>query len=117
MKAQDIAVGVSKSVSGVITVNCDCGDHSHNHTVIVNSEDGLVTVNVYTQSYTKFKYTDFYTVGFWKGIMERVKQASSILFKGYSEYESELVLDKQAALNYATALTNAIKEEEKNGEV
>lgn len=115
MQPQDISLGVSKNSTGVITVNCDCGDSSHNHTVFVNNDEGIISVDVYTVTYSKFKLTEFHRTDFWNAISNRFKQAFAILFKGYAEYETNLLLDKQSALNYADALIKAVKEEEKNG--
>lgn len=111
MQYQEPAVGVSKSENGILTINCDCGDSSHAHTLMVNKDEFGIFVSIFTVSATaKLNYNSFF-----KNICSRIKKASAILFKGYSEYEVELVLTKQAALNYAKALESAVYEEEMNG--
>ena len=111
MQYQEPAVGVSKSESGILTINCECSDPTHAHTVIVNKDDFGIFVSIYTISTT----ATLDHRSFFKNICSRIKKAADILFKGYSEHEVSLVLTKQAALNYAKALESAVYEEEKNG--
>lgn len=86
--------GKSKSYQVV----CECMDPGHDHTIFVEADDANVTVTVYTTAKTKW----------WE--MNRWKTIWALLTKGYVEYEADIIMNEQQALNYAGALKSAINE-------
>jgi hypothetical protein len=79
-------------------VECECGSPECAHKLSVEADDMEVTVAIYSTLRTK-----------WNN-MARWKQIWSILTKGYVDAESTLVLNEQAAFNYAAALKSAVKD-------
>jgi hypothetical protein len=105
MKAQQPA-------KGILTINdwghsimfkavCDCGQPDHSHTLDVDADEVGVNVTIYTTSKTKW----------WN--VDRWKQMWVLMIKGYIEEETVLSMDKQAALNYVSALSQSIAAVEK----
>ena len=79
-------------------VVCECGDSNHDHNVWVEADDNSVTVTTYTQQKSKW----------WR--MNRWQTIWTLLTKGYVEYEANIIMTEQQALNYANVLTNAIED-------
>jgi hypothetical protein len=81
-------------------VDCECTDPDHAHSVWVERDKDIdaVTVTIYTKA----------TSPLW-GI-SRWKKMWTLLTKGYVEYEAAIYLSEQQAINYATALTDAVKD-------
>jgi hypothetical protein len=84
----------------VYEVVCECGDCHHSHNVWVEAEDFGVSVTIYTQQKTKW----------WE--LNRWKIIWTLLTKGYIERESNLIMSKQQALNYANVLQLAVNDVE-----
>jgi hypothetical protein len=76
-------------------VVCDCGSAEHDHNLWVEADDHGVTVTINTQATSKW----------WE--FNRWKQIWKLLTKGYIEYESNLILTEQQALNYSDMLNKA----------
>jgi hypothetical protein len=102
MKAEKPAQGILKrndyGNSMIYQVVCDCGDDRHNHNVYVEAEDIGVTVTIYTTVKSKW----------WE--LNRWQKIWTLLTKGYVEYETNIIMNKQVALNYADVLKSAIKD-------
>lgn len=102
MKSETPAVGILKQGeygdSIWYYIPCDCSEPDHSHTVEVEADDYSVTVHIYTKSKTKF----------WS--KSRWRQIWDILRKGYTEYDTDVILKEQQAINYASALTSAVND-------
>lgn len=111
MKIEEPAVGISKSVGQDDTysyhIECTCTDPDHSLQVWieVEAEDDVDDVQIifYVQSHYQS----------WRGFFRRFKDAIGIIFGSPLTKHHDLLLDKQAALNFAGALTNSIDEIEK----
>lgn len=99
MKAQTPAQGIllNRDYGDAMsyTVTCECGDHNHNHNMWIEAEDSNVSVTIYTTAKTRW-----WEVSRWKTIW-------TLLTKGYVEYEANVILNEQQALNYAETLKTA----------
>jgi hypothetical protein len=84
--------------SSMFRVTCDCMSTDCDHVINVEYDEdiGDVTVTIYATQKTRY----------WDG--SRFKWIWKMLTKGYVDVESSTVLNKQAALNYAGALTGAV---------
>jgi hypothetical protein len=102
MKPQTPADGILKindwGESVWYYISCDCTEPSHSHTVEIEADDHSVTVHISTQVTTRF----------WS--RNRWREIWNILTKGYSEYESTIILKEQQAINYANSLTKAVND-------
>lgn len=98
-----------KPANGILFVNdwgdtktydivCGCGQPDHTHHVWVEVDNYDVSVNIYVTVKSPF----------WS--MNRWKQIWTLLTKGYLEHETTISMSEQQALNYASALTSAIKD-------
>ena len=88
--------GTSKMYKAV----CSCGDNDCTHLIDVDADDNSVTVTIYTQT-----RTNFWSKTRWKHIWQ-------LLSKGYTDFETSIVMDKQVALNYADVLQSAVTDVE-----
>jgi hypothetical protein len=88
--------GTSKMYKAV----CDCGDDVCTHTIDVEAEDIGVTVTIYTKT-----RTNFWSKTCWQHMW-------TLLTKGYVEFDTSLIMNKQVALNYANVLQLAVKDVE-----
>jgi hypothetical protein len=79
-------------------VHCDCGDEACAHEVQIEADDVHVQVHIYHTQHTKW----------WE--KNRWKQIWQIITKGYADMQTTIVLNEQAALNYAEALKSAMKD-------
>ena len=82
-------------------IRCECGDDDHYHDLTVQSDDGLLSVEI----------TTTVTTNWWSN--SRWKQIWQILTCGYSKQYSSLILTEQQAVNYADALKTAVKDLER----
>ena len=135
MKSETPAEGISLRKDQGDTkwyrVDCECGsgDHYHDLWVEADQETGQATVEILTKSTTDFWSTTVNpyvtrssgTVQFFEEwirylINETVRRARlvfRILFKGYAEYNSTVILTPQQAVNYADTLKRDLKDFEK----
>jgi len=81
-------------------VVCECGQDDHNHDIFVEADESGVTVTVYTTS-----KTNWWSRTRWHHIWR-------LLTKGYIKYESNIIMDRQQAMNYATILQDAVEDVE-----
>ena len=79
---------------------CECGDSNHNHHLWVEAEDTGVTVTIYTQVKSRV----------WE--LSRWRKIWTLLTRGYVEYEANIILNTQQALNYAETLKTSVKDVE-----
>ncbi len=79
-------------------VTCECHDANHDHNVWVEADDHRVTVTTYTTQKSKW-----WSLNRWQTIW-------ILLTKGYIEYEANIIMTEQQALNYAETLKKAIKD-------
>jgi len=103
MKAEKPAEGILKrnefGDSRMYQVTCECGSSDHDHNVWVETDDTeRVMVTVYTTVKSKW----------WS--LNRWQQIWILLTKGYIEYEANLIMTQQQALNYAETLKTATKD-------
>jgi hypothetical protein len=81
-------------------VVCECQDADHDHNVWVEADDHRVTVTTYTTQKSKW-----WSLNRWQTIW-------ILLTKGYVEYEANIIMTEQQALNYADTLKTAIQDVE-----
>jgi hypothetical protein len=102
MNAEEPAQGILKTSewgdSKWYHIRCSCGNDDCSHDVNIEADDCDVQVHIYAKNHTKW----------WK--MNRWQQIWQILIKGYAEMDTTIVLDEQTAINYANALTSAVKD-------
>ena len=103
MKAQQPAQGILQvndwGPSKMYKAVCQCGNDDCTHTIDIEA-DHDVTVTIYTTTRTNFwSKTRWYHI--WK-----------LLTKGYTDFETTIIMDKQVALNYADVLQSAVKDVE-----
>jgi hypothetical protein len=79
-------------------VICECGDSDHSHNVWVEADNDRVTVTTYTKQKSKW-----WSLNRWQTIW-------ILLTRGYVEYEANIIMTRQQALNYAETLKSAIKD-------
>ena len=77
---------------------CECQDPNHDHNVWVEADEGNVTVTTYTTQKSKW-----WTLNRWQTIW-------ILLTKGYVEYEANIIMTEQQAVNYAETLKKAVKD-------
>lgn len=104
MKAQTPAQGILKisdwGHSKVYKIECECMSESCVHIVEVEADQFDITVTIHSTPKTPY----------WR--WSRWRQIWQLLTKGYLEYETTTVMNKQVALNYATVLQSAVKDVE-----
>ena len=104
MKAQEPAQGVllvnNWGTSKLYKAVCECGDNDCTHTIDIEAEDTGVTVTIYTTT-----RTNFWSKSRWYHVWR-------LLTKGYTDYETCIIMNKQVALNYANVLQSAISDVE-----
>jgi hypothetical protein len=105
MKAETPAQGILQvndwGSSKMYKAVCECGSDDCTHTIDIEAEDTIVTVTIYTKTRTNF----------WS--KTRWQHLWSLLTKGYVDFETCIVMNKQVALNYANVLQLAVKDVEK----
>lgn len=100
-----------KPAQGVLVVNewgtskmykavCECGNDDCTHTIDIEAEDTGVTVTIYTRT-----RTNFWSKTRWQHIWQ-------LLTKGYTDFETSIIMKKQVAFNYADMLKLAVKDVE-----
>lgn len=82
-------------------INCDCCDseHSINMWIEVNSESNKVEICFYVNTWTPFI----------DGFFKRLKQALKILFTGIVKYQHDVLLTKQAAINFSNVIITEVE--------
>jgi hypothetical protein len=102
MKSQTPAEGILKirdfGTSVSYKVTCECGDDSHSHNIWVEADDSGVSVTIFTTAKSKW----------WQ--LNRWKKIWTLLTKGYVEYEADVIMSEQQALNYSATLAEAVKQ-------
>jgi len=130
MKAQVPAEGIllqkNWGDSKMYAAVCECTSDDCTHTLDIEADEFGVTVNIYSVQHTDFwhravepKYDidnswlqefDWFWKGLWNGLVNRLRLTRDIWFKGYVKYQNTLILNEQAALNYAETMKTAIKD-------
>lgn len=105
MKAEKPAQGVLQvndwGTSKMYKAVCECGNDDCTHTIDIEAEDhGSIIVTIYTKT-----RTNFWSKTRWHHIWQ-------LLTKGYTDYETCIVMNKQVALNYASVLQSAVNDVE-----
>lgn len=105
MKAEKPAQGVLQvndwGTSKMYKAVCECGNDDCTHTIDIEAEDhGSIIVTIYTKT-----RTNFWSKTRWHNIWQ-------LLTKGYTDYETCIVMNKQVALNYASVLQSAVNDVE-----
>jgi hypothetical protein len=108
MKAQTPAQGISLDNdwgdAKTFNVECDCtsDDHAVKMWIEVQRDPDVPDVEV------SFYVTTWTPV--WKGWLQRLQAVYDILFKGVHKQEHHMLLNKQSALNFASAIESTVKE-------
>jgi hypothetical protein len=111
MKVQKPAEGImlvrEYANSKNFKVECDCtsDDHAVYMWIEVSEDKEIPEVEV------SF-YVTTWTREFWKNWAARLRAVYDILFKGVHKQEHHMLLNKQAALNFADAIKRTVKEME-----
>ena len=102
MKPQLPAEGVLKRSTWGDAIHyqvvCQCQQEDHDHNVWVEADECDVTVTTYTTQKSKP-----WSLNRWQVIWR-------LLTKGYVEYEANIIMTEQQAINYANVLTQAVKD-------
>jgi len=77
---------------------CECHDADHDHNVWIEADDHCITVTTYTT-----QKSQWWSLNRWQTIW-------ILLTKGYVEYEANIIMTEQQALNYAETLKKAIQD-------
>lgn len=109
-----------------IMVPCTCLSPEHNHIVFVSNDDGVVSVNVYTTVTTNYwsdwikvknniesntlQRVEWFIKGLINTIYRKLKLTKDVWFSTHLEYEADLLLTEQQAINYSAALKTAVEE-------
>ncbi len=105
MQAEKPAEGILKTSewgdSKWYHVRCDCGSDDCSHELNIEADDHSVQVHVYVKNHTKW----------WE--KNRWQQIWQILIRGYADMQTTIVLNEQAAFNYANVLTTAVEDVKK----
>lgn len=128
MKAQTPANGILALADNMgykhYKVTCECSSDGHQHDIFVEADKHrTVVVTIYSKQTTSYQqkfsmsYQENSILLFFKefinNLFNKIRLTKDIWCKGYIEYESDIILNKQQALNYATALKNAVSDLEK----
>lgn len=115
MKSQTPAVGISQTGhykdAKSFNVRCDCHSDEHDVNMWIEIQDTdpdvqSVEVSFYVETWSPF----------WDKHLTRFKMIWNILTKGYHKQEHHLILNKQAATNFAnTILTEVANLEKQHG--
>jgi len=82
-------------------VACECSDTHHSHSLWVEADEtNSISVTVYAN--VKSKWWD----------LTRWQIIWTLLTRGYVEYEANIILTQQQALNYAETLKSAVNDVE-----
>jgi hypothetical protein len=84
--------------SKMYKVVCECGSDDCTHTIDIEAEDTGVTVTIYTKT-----RTDFWSTSRWKHIW-------TLLVKGHIDFETNIMLSEQSAINYSQTLNQAVED-------
>ena len=84
--------------SKMYKVVCECGSDDCTHTIDIVAEDTGVTVTIYTTTRTNF----------WS--MSRWKHIWTLLVNGHVDFETNIHLSEQSALNYGETLKQAVQD-------
>jgi hypothetical protein len=84
--------------SKMYKVVCECGSDDCTHTIDIEAEDTGVTVTIYTTT-----RTNFWSISRWKHIR-------TLLVKGHIDFETNIHLSEQSALNYSETLKQAVQD-------
>lgn len=109
MKAQQPAQGISidheYDDAKVFNVECDCSadDHAVKMWIEVQRDQDIPDVEV------SF-YVTTWTAHFWNGWPQRLRAVWDILVHGVHKQEHHMLLNPQAALNFADAITKTVQD-------
>ena len=102
LTAETPARGILKvnewGTSKMYKVVCECGSDDCTHTLDIEAEDTGVTVTIYTKT-----RTNFCSISRWKHIW-------TLLVKGHVDFETNIHLSEQSALNYGQTLIQAVQD-------
>ena len=84
--------------SKMYKVVCECGSDDCTHTIDIEAEDKGVTLTIYTTTRTNF----------WS--MSRWKHIWTLLVNGHVDFETNIHLSEQSALNYGETLKQAVQD-------
>lgn len=113
--------------SRMYKVECDCHCDDCSHTIDIEADEhGIVTVTTFTTQKTDFwsqnikprydieieflQNLHWILLGFWNGLITRLRLTWILWTKGYVKYEASIIMQEQVALNYANVLQSAVKD-------
>jgi hypothetical protein len=106
MQPQDPARGISLLSDNDsykhYRLHCDCTDDSHSVDTFIEVESDK-EINTVTVTFFVNTWNPIY-----KNFLDRLKAAWSILISGRYEQQHDIVLNKQAALNFSSAISNSV---------
>lgn len=112
MKAQTPAQGISIEKdfgdAKVFNVECDCTAEDHAVKMWIEVQRDLVVPDVEVSF-----YVTTWTREFWEDWPARLRAVYDILVKGVHKQEHHMILNRQAAINFANAITSTVAELEK----
>ena len=98
LPAQGVLLVNEWGPSKMYKVVCECGDNDCSHTIDVEAEDTGVTVTIYTKT-----RTNFWSRSRWYHIW-------TLLTKGHVDFETNIHLSEQSAINYSQTLKQAVED-------
>ena len=117
-------------------ITCTCGDDAHNIDVSISYDKdiGDVVIEFYSKQKSlywekvadwdtyKIHNTWLYSIAYFiksfiNGFGHRLKVTYNLWWNGYLEYQSDTIMSKQTALNFAEALKNTVLEIDKNEKI
>ena len=108
MKAQKPAEGITKGPSWDNThtykIECDCSDSDHAIHAWIEIEGESDVKDVSLSFYVKS------CIPVWDKKFSRIRTALRVLFGGNLEQEHHIILNKQVAVNFLSALDKSIKD-------
>lgn len=79
-------------------IMCQCGDPDHNHHLWVEADETGVSVNIYSRVKSRV----------WE--LSRWRKIWILLTRGYVDYEANICLTPQQAINYAETLKKSVQD-------
>lgn len=107
MKAQTPAQGISIDHdwgdAKVFNIECDCSDSDHAVKMWIEVQRDRDVPDVEIGFYVTTR-----TAKFWQGWPQRLRAVKDILMHGIYQQEHHMLLNRQAALNFASAIQNTV---------
>jgi hypothetical protein len=87
---------------------CDCGSDDHNLSMLMEVEDGMISLRFYKKLWAKAVWCPMSWGDHFRDWHGRIKIALNVLIKGYAEHEADfLIQNEQAIDDLCEALQNS----------